>query len=323
VTDTLGAAVELLAPPALVAGRDAELRARVVTGTRPDSVVLFIRPVAAASYQGYPMRPAGSYEYTTRLPGDSLGEGPHDLVITCFSRGSAITFPGGSHGSAADWNYAGRHHWTLDVVVPKTSLRLFAPESDIGLLAVTRIGDAGRRGLFRLGIAGPTGQPAFHLALPRDSAGRGLPDYTVSLVIADRIEARRENIAAAQAVRLRLRGLGPRQVLHLTLMEDDGTSWAATLPVVDSVWSERSIPLSAFAIGRGVLLPQGFPGEWNYWVGPAQGRGGSTDRPRLERVERLQLSLRREADAVIPEGGYGVEVEWVNLEFGSGGSSGR
>ena len=65
-----------------------------------------------------------------------------------------------------------------------------------------------------------------------------------------------------------------------------------------------------------------FPVEWNYWVGPAEGRGGKADRPRLDHLERLQLSLRREdGEAIAPEG-YGVEVEWVALEFG-GNSTAR
>jgi hypothetical protein len=97
-------------------------------------------------------------------------------------------------------------------------------------------------------------------------------------------------------------------------MEDDGTSWTAALPV-DSTWSERVIPLAQFTAGRGVLLPEGFPGEWNYWVGPAAGRGGATDRPRLEHVERLQLSLRREDGVAAKPGSYGVEVEWIALGF--------
>src|SRR3989442_4072418 len=91
-------------------------------------------------------------------------------------------------------------------------------------------------------------------------------------------------------------------------MEEDATSWSAAVPV-DSSWSERALPLAAFTLGRGVLLPEGFPGEWNYWVGPAGGRGGSPDRLRLEHVERLQLSLRRNE-------GRGVEVESVVLGFG-------
>jgi hypothetical protein len=113
---------------------------------------------------------------------------------------------------------------------------------------------------------------------------------------------------------VRLRGLGPRQVLHVTLMEDDGTSWSAAV-AVDSTWSERTLPLAAFTAARGVLLPQGFPGAWNYWVGPAAGRGTAADRPRLERLERLQLSLRpREGGGVTP-GSYGVEVEWIGLSL--------
>jgi hypothetical protein len=99
-------------------------------------------------------------------------------------------------------------------------------------------------------------------------------------------------------------------------MEDDGTSWSAAVPV-DSTWSEPSLPLANFTIGRGALLPQGFPGEWNYWVGPAEGRGGRSDRPRLDHLERLQLSLRHKDGIVIAPGSYGVEVEWVTLEFGA------
>jgi hypothetical protein len=112
---------------------------------------------------------------------------------------------------------------------------------------------------------------------------------------------------------VRLRGLGARQELHVTLVEDDGTSWSATVPV-DSTWSERSLPLSAFTAGRAVLLPEGFPGEWNYWVGPAQGRGGAGDHVKLGHVERLQLSLRREEGVAVRAGGYGVEVEWIRLD---------
>jgi hypothetical protein len=150
------------------------------------------------------------------------------------------------------------------------------------------------------------------LELPVDTSGAGPADYTASLVIADRVRARQETITGADSLRVRLRGLGPRQILHVTLMEDDGTSWGAAVPV-DSTWSEQSLPLAAFTLGRGVLLPQGFPGAWSYWVGPAAGRGGSADRPRLARLERLQLSLRREEGVPLTPGGYGVEVELITL----------
>jgi hypothetical protein len=135
------------------------------------------------------------------------------------------------------------------------------------------------------------------------------------LAIGERIRARGDAVAAADSLHLRLRGAGPRQTLHLTLVEEDGTSWTAAL-VVDSTWSELAVPLAAFQAGRGMLLPQGFPGQWSYWVGPATGRGGSGDRPRLARLERLQLSLRPEGGRAVTVAGYGVEVEVVRLSFG-------
>jgi len=67
---------------------------------------------------------------------------------------------------------------------------------------------------------------------------------------------------------------------------------------------------------RGVLLPEGFPGEWNYWVGPAAGRTATTDHLRLAHTERLQLSLRRADRGTGTAERPGVEVEWVTLGFG-------
>jgi hypothetical protein len=141
------------------------------------------------------------------------------------------------------------------------------------------------------------------------------------LVIKDRVVARRANIADANALHVRLRGLGPRQRLHITLMEDDGTSWTAAM-TADSGWSEQSVPLSSFVPSRGVLLPQGFPGEWNYWVGPAAGRATGPDRLRLDHVERLQLSLRREEGVTVSPGSYGVEVESIVLRWNSATTGG-
>ncbi len=315
--DSVPLTIVSTAAPQYLAGRDAEVRARVVDVTAPDSVTLFVRPTPGGFYRGFPMRVAGGYDYTTSLPSTILHSGLYEFVITAFRAGSAVTFPppaplAGAAGKPTDWNYLAQTAWRFDVVGGQTPLRLFDPGADAGRLTFTRIGDAGRRGLFRVAISPATGQPIFHLELPVDTSGWSPVDYTASLVVKRRVLARQETVTGANELRLRLRGLGARQTLRVTLMEDDGTSWTAALPV-DSSWSEQVIPLGSFAIGRGVLLPEGFPGEWNYWVGPAAGRGGATDRPRLEHLERLQLSLRREEAVTLRPGNYGVEVEWVAL----------
>jgi hypothetical protein len=300
-----------------LAGRAAEIRVRVVDTLPPDSVALFLRAAALPEYRRLPMRHAAGYEYAAAVPPESLQIGPHRLVIALFRGRSATSFPAAVDQRPTDWNFLDHSSWPLEVVGPRTSLRLFDPASDVSRLTFTRIGDAGRRGLFRVGVAEPTGRPVFHLALPVDSTGWSPPDYAASLTVMDRVRAREETITGAKSVRVRLRGLGPRQVLHLTLMEADGTSWSSAL-TVGRDWSEASLPLAGFAVSRGVKLPQGFPGEWNYWVAPAEGRGGRGDRLRLDRLERLQLSLRRADGTKLTPEGYGVEVEWVSLDFGVG-----
>jgi hypothetical protein len=100
-------------------------------------------------------------------------------------------------------------------------------------------------------------------------------------------------------------------VLHVTLVEQDGTSWSAPLPL-DSAWGEHSIPLAAFKLSRGVTLPLGYPGQWNYWIEPASGRGGAGDALKLANVERLQLSLRKDD---VTAALYGVELESIRLNF--------
>jgi hypothetical protein len=315
--DSLPPSVKSLAAPQYLTGRDADLRVRVVDAAPPDSVRLSLRPAAGGFYRSFAMREAGGYEYAASLPAAALGEGPHQFVVTLFHGDSCLTFPGGVPRKPGDWNFSSDQSWSFAVVAPATALGLFDPGADAGRLAFSRIGDAGRRGLFRLATSEVTGMPVFHFELPVAPGGWSPPDYTASLVIRDRIRARGETINGARAVRLRLRRLGPRQILHLTLMEDDGTSWTAAVDV-DSGWTERSLPLDSLTAGRGVLLPEGFPGEWNYWVGPAAGRGGAADHLRPDHLERLQLSLRREDGVSVTPGGYGVEVEWVRMEFGGG-----
>jgi len=313
--DTLPPSVQPLAATEYLAGRVLEIAARVVDASPPDSVHLFIRPAVGGFYRSFPMRSAGGYTYAATIPATGvLREGPHEYVISTFRGVSVTTYPSGITRRPFDWDYYGGATWTLNIVTPRTPVVLFEPGTDATRLAFTRIGDAGRRGLFRLAISSETGRPIFHLALPVDSSGWSPPDYTAAMVVRDRIRTRGETITSADSLHLRVRGLGARQTLHVTLMEDDGTSWTSAVPL-DSTWRNVSLPISSFTIGRGVLLPQGFPGQWSYWVGPATGRGGGADRIRLERVERIQFSLRPETGVTVVADRYGVEVESVRLRF--------
>jgi hypothetical protein len=301
-------------PPQLLAGRAVEIDARVVAEARPDSVVLWIRPTGTGWFRPFPMRPVSAYGYRASIPADALREGPQEYVVSVRSGDSTTTYPEEVHRAPSDWDYHAERVWRTTVVRPEVPLRLLRPAEDAPFLAFSRIGDGYREGIFRIVPSSATGEPAFHLELPVNVGGMNPEDYTASLVVKHRVGARQETVSRATGVRVRLRGIGPRQRLHLTLMEKDGTSWSAPIDV-DSTWTERTIPLADFHVARGVMLPQGFPGTWSYWVAPAAGRGAPGDAIRLPEVERLQLSLRREEGLQVRAGEYGVEVESVALVF--------
>ena len=312
--DSLPARVLVDARPEYVAGRPTEVRARVVTTARPDSVLLWVRPVGRSWFSRWWMQADGAYDYRAIIPADSLREGPHDWMVSVSEGDSTVTFPSGIARRPWSWDFQAESSWRLTVVGPRVPLQLLDPVHDATRLAFTRIGDAVREGIFRVVPSGATGAAALHLELPVNFGGESPDDYTASLVVQERVAGREETIGAATGVRIRLRGIGPRQRLHLTLMEHDGTSWSAAIEP-DTAWTERTIPLADFRAARGVKLPLGYPGRWNYWVEPAAGRGRAGDRIRLAELERLQLSLRREDGMVATAGAYGVEVESVTLVF--------
>jgi hypothetical protein len=311
--DTLGLQVVPQAAPEYVEGQPVEIAASVVATTSPDSVTLFMRPLGRSWFNRYPMRHTGGYRYQADLPGDSLRAGPYQYVISVTHGGRSITFPEGITRRPWDWDFSARRWWETSVVSATSPLPLFRPAADVSRMSFTRIGDAGRQGLFRMVVSEATGEPAFHLELP--VMGDWSPeDYTASIDVTDRVAARRAALRGAKALAVRLRGLGTTQVLHVTLVERDGTAWSAPLRV-DAAWSERVIPWGDFKLARGVMLPQGFPGQWLYWLGPASGRGSAGDSLRLGDVERVQLSLRAGDAGRARPGDYGVEIERMVVVF--------
>jgi hypothetical protein len=277
-------------------------------------VYFWLRRTGIGWFRRFAMHPAGAYRYSVTIPKDSLDEGPHEYLLSVRTGDSTITFPEEIHRDPWSWDFHTESFWRTMIVRPDVPLRLLTPADDASRLVFTRIGDAIRQGIFRVVPSGASGEAALHLELPVNVGGFNPEDYTASLVIGDRIASRSLNAAIANALRVKLRGIGPHQLLYVTLMEKDGTSWSATLSP-DSTWSEQTIPLSSFKIARGVKLPLGYPGTWNYWVDPASGRGVAGDSLRIADVERLQLSLRREEGLKILPGTYGVEVESVSLLF--------
>jgi hypothetical protein len=235
-----------------------------------------------------------------------------EYCISVATADQTTTFPERIRKSPADWDFHGRIFWKTRVVIPQTPLPLLVPERDMDELASTRVGDDIRHGILRLTPSTDTGQAALQVTLPL-SLDSTLADYTVSLVIKDRIAARRQDLKSAYALRARVRGIGEGQEAFLTLVEADGTSWGTRL-AVGARWEDVLVLVDQMRVCRGVMLPEGFPGHWNYWSEPAVGRGGPADRVTMEEVERLQISMRP-ARGRPPATDPALQIESVTLLF--------
>jgi len=60
------------------------------------------------------------------------------------------------------------------------------------------------------------------------------------------------------------------------------------------------------------MLPQGFPGNWNYWLLPPAGRGGNGDKINFNNIEHLQISIRLPSSQ--RKDNYGVEISFVGVK---------
>ena len=251
----------------------------------------------AASTAASAMRAAGGYEYAATVPAGSTAGGAarvrhHGLPRRRRPRLSRT----GSHQQAVGLGLrrpvvvAARRRGPADAAAAlQPRHRCRAPD----LHPHRRCGAP--RALPRR-LSGVTGQPVFHFELPVTQ--RGWSPDGLHRVAGDQGPYRRpgrRRSPAPTSLRLRLRGLGARQLLHVTLMEDDGTSWSAAVPV-DSGWSEPVAAARRLRAGPRRAASGGVPRRVELLGGP----GGGTRRQRRSPATRP----RGAAAALAPARGW-------------------
>lgn len=266
------------------AGQSITIAADVIDIQPPQSVTLYARAAGNADFREFSLLPKRGYRYETIIPAAAFTAGTIEYYFSVKTNGGVARFPA-----------EGDKFWTAFLTAPTAPLSLFDAAQDMERLAYTRIGDNVRRGIFQRRSATTNDPAALRLFFPL-SYDRALDDYTASLPVKNKIADCGPRVGTATALRVKARGEGDGQQIHLTLVESDGTSWNTRL-TLSPAWQELVFPMKQFKIGLGVQLPLGFPGRWNYWLTPAKGRGGPDDHPRLAQVEHLQISFRPSANA--------------------------
>ena len=245
----------------------------------PQSVTLHARAAGTPGFRAFPLSSARGFRYETTIPAATFTGETVEFYFTARTGNADVRFP-----------EDGEKLQTAKLLAPNTPLALFDAARDISRLVYTRIGDGVRYGIFQRREATKTEPAALRLFFPL-SYDRTLDDYTASLAIKNTIANSGLLLSAAKVMRVKARGEGDGQQIHVTLVEADGTSWSKQL-TLSTNWQEHSVSLTEFKPARAVKLPLGFPGRWNYWLAAPKGRGGPDDRPRLGAIEHLQISFR-------------------------------
>jgi hypothetical protein len=253
--------------------------ADVIDIAPPKSVVLHLRAEGDGLFRSYKLAPKRGYRWEASVPSKAFPTGSIEFYFVADTVKGQVHYPAETEKPL-----------NARLVSPMAPLPLFDAETDVPLLVFTRVGDGVRHGIFQHRKAAGPDPASLRLFFPL-SYDRALDDYTASLTVKDRMHDRRPQVQEAKGVRVQARSAEEGQEIYLTLVEADGTSWSRRL-TLSTNWQEQVVAVGDFTLGRGVKLPLGFPGRWNYWLTPSEGRGGPNDQPHLEEVERFQVSLR-------------------------------
>jgi len=261
------------------------LNARIVDEEKIDSVKLFIKP-KGSWFRSFEMVSKNTYDYQTEIPQDFIHSGFYEYVISVYQGNNVTSFPSGLDKTPTDWDYYSSDAWNLEIIDNKQPLCIFSPKDDLSKLSFTRIGDNIRSGIFTLLSSDKDNEGIIKLKIPFN-LDKNLEDYSFSLFVGDYIKTL-NNIEEIKGLSINGKGKGNA---YITLIESDGTPWMAKIPF-NTEWGAKTVLLSDFKIGKGIMLPQGFPGNWNYWLLPSEQRGSKNDSLNIGKVEKLQISMR-------------------------------
>ncbi|WP_228853020.1 glycoside hydrolase 5 family protein [Aegicerativicinus sediminis] len=280
-------ALEIVHSPsrAVYSSKPLGITAKIVDDEKIDSVNVYFRP-KGSWFRSFKMEAKNNYDYEVEIPKDVTSSGYYDYVISVFQGNNVTTFPSELNKTPRDWDFYSDKTYELEVIDEKQPLSIFSPKGDLTKLTFTRIGDDIRSGIFTLSSSEKDINGIIKLKIPFD-LDKNLEDYSFSLYVGDQIK----NLTSSNKIKgLSVNGMGKGNA-YVTLIESDGTPWTAKIPI-NSEWESKKILLSDFKMGKGIMLPQGFPGNWNYWLNPSDNRNSKMDTVNMEKVEKLQISIR-------------------------------
>ncbi|MCF3649868.1 hypothetical protein [Synoicihabitans lomoniglobus] len=258
-------------------GETVIVRADVISANLAREVAVIARSDDGAEHR-FTLPREHRYTYAATLPAGVLGVGGWRLGFGA-KVGEEIVAIAPSDPAAV----------RLSIVSAEAPVVLFdAKSGDVERMVYSRADWELRKRVY--GHLTDNGTNGFQIAATGADADGGR-DLTASLSIKERIIDRRADLGRVERLRIEMKSQGKPLPAILTLVEVDGTAWSTRIALPDGE-THLDVALADLRLSPAVMLPQGYPNNWAYWMYPARGRGAPGDRVRLEDVEHLQLSLR-------------------------------
>jgi hypothetical protein len=273
-----------------ITGKDINIEIQIISDVKPDDVTLFYHSVKYPHwFKKISMKNSDGYTYSAIIPAGEVSEGVYEYCVCVSKNGKNTTYPSQTPQLPTDWDFYTTNQQTFTIVNPNASLCLLNPLKDYERLAFSRTDDLWKTGAFDILPLSDAGEPVLRIFIP-SKVENEVSDYSLSLSVKDKIIARGECIRKAKGVSIRVKGCKDGQTAILRLMESDGTTWCSEI-LVSKNWKDMYLSFDQFKTGKGILLPQGYPGDWNYWIDPAKARGGASDTLNINKIESLQFSF--------------------------------
>ncbi len=292
------------------AGKAVTITADIAGLTSDDTVLLRISPYVGQS-RNFRMKEVRPYRYEVKIPAEAVNEGILRYWIV-IDRGNNefITFPNSNSSAPWRWNfYKQDEHWMTQVVDSDSPLEIWNAEKDHlnTFEGFSSFGEGSNQSNLiatdqpdRMARSISTTSPTTHRHV------LGLSTY-----IRDKVKG--INKAAMKSYQdLIIRAKTEYNLpapLKVILVDTDGNSYSARVPVTDS-WQEHRIPLSSFEPDRFMLLPRAYPSILDSWY--ATGVQGPV---RTNKIEEIQFYV--DTSGVTGLDGidrYGYEMQSVWLD---------
>jgi len=219
----------------------------------------------------------GPLFYAATIPADFTTSGQIEIRIFTSGAKDSFSFPGAYRGDPYVWDAWHNESWTVPVATATSPLSIFDAASNRGKLIVYNSDWRANS------ITYPSGETE-NLLLLKASMKTPRPGAMMAMqyFFADDLAPRKERLAGANEVRLRVRASAPATI-DFSLIDAAGASFS-TQSVVDTVWKELILPLKNFSPDSILLLPRPYPGFQPLWF-----RSSTVSTPDASKLESWQL----------------------------------